>query len=58
MTRATKRIDMNELLQRFEDLKQTNEIRFDKNIIQQLNQFSTRKFVDTTDYLMKLDHLS
>ena len=58
MTRANKRIDMDTLLTRFNDLKQKAEIRFNYDVIRQLNEFSSRKFEDTSDYLMKLDHIS
>ena len=58
MTRATHRIDMDTLLKRFDDLQQKAEIRFNKDVIRQLNEFSSRKFVDTSDYLMKLEHIS
>ena len=58
MTRVTSRIGMDSLLKRFDDLKQEGDIRFNKNVIQQLNEFSSRFFADTSDYLMKLDHIS
>ena len=58
MTRATHRIDMDSLLQRFDDLQQKAEIRFNNDVIRQLNEFSSRKFEDTSDYLMKLNHIS
>ena len=58
MTRTTKRMDMNSLLKRFDDLKQKAEIRFNQNIVRQLNEFSTRAFEDTSDYLLQLDHIS
>ena len=58
MTRVTQRISLTSLLKRFDDLKRKGEIRFNKNVIQQLNEFSSRFFVDTSDYLMKLDHIS
>ena len=58
MTRVTQRISLTSLLKRFDDLKRKGEIRFNKNVIQQLNEFSSRFFVDTSDYLMKLDNIS
>ena len=58
MTRVTQRIDMHTLLKRFDELKQKAEIRFHNDVIRQLNEFSSRKFEDTSDYLMKLDHIS
>ena len=58
MTRATKRISMESLLERFDHLKQRGEIRFNNDVVRQLNDFSSRKFADTTDYLFKLDHIS
>ena len=58
MTRATQRISMNSLLVRFDDLKQNGGICFNKDIIHQLNQFSSRVFVDTNNYLQQLDHIS
>ena len=58
MTRVTQRIDMNSLLNRFEDLKQKSEVRFNSDVVRKLNEFSTRKFEDTSDYLTKLDHFS
>ena len=58
MTQPTQRIDMQKLLERFNDLKQKAEIRFNYDVIRQLNEFSSRKFEDTSDYLMKLDHIS
>ena len=58
MTRATERIDMDTLLKRYNDLKQKAEIRYNNDVIRQLNEFSSRKFEDTSDYLMKLDHIS
>ena len=44
MTRVTQRITMNSLLKRFDELKQTGEIRFNNDVIRQLNEFSSRKF--------------
>ena len=58
MMRVTNRIDMHSLLNRFEDLKKKSEIRFDMNIVRKLNEFSSRKFEDTTNYLMQIDHIS
>ena len=58
MTRVTQRIDMQSLLKRFDDLKKKAEIRFNNDVVRQLDEFSTRKFVDISDYLMKLDHIS
>ena len=58
MTRVTQRIDMQSLLKRFDDLKEKAEIRFDYDVVRKLDEFSTRKFVDISDYLMKLDHIS
>ena len=58
MTRTTERIDMNTLLKRFDDLKRKAEIRFNKDIVRQLNEFSTRAFEDTSDYLLQLDNIS
>ena len=64
MTRPTKRIEMDELLTRFENLKQMAGIRFNKDVVRQLNETSlssptsSRKFADTNDYLMKLDLIS
>ena len=64
MTRPTQRIHMQELLMRFENLKQRAEIRFNNDVVRQLNEISlnsptsSREFVDTNDYLMKLNHIS
>ena len=58
MTRVTQRITMNSLLKRFDEMKQTGEIRFNNDVVRQLNEFSSRKFQDTKDYLLKLDHIS
>ena len=58
MTRVTQRITMNSLLKRFDELKQTGKIRFNNDVVRQLNEFSSRKFQDTSDYLLKLDHIS
>ena len=58
MTRVTQRITMNSLLKRFDELKQTGEIRFNNDVVRQLNEFSSKKFEDTSDYLLKLDHIS
>ena len=58
MTRVTQRITMNSLLKRFDELKQTGEIRFNNDVVCQLNEFSSKKFEDTSDYLLKLDHIS
>ena len=58
MTRASKRISMNSLLKRFDALKRNGEIRFNNDVVNQLNEYSSRIFVDTSDYLMKLDHIS
>ena len=58
MTRPTQRISMNSLLIRLCDLEQKGEIRFNNDVVRQLNEFSSRKFEDTSDYLMKLDHIS
>ena len=58
MTQPTQRIDMQKLLERFNDLKQKAEIRFNNDVIRQLNEFSSQKFEDTSEYLMKLDHIS
>ena len=58
MTRTTERIDMNTLLKRFDDLKRKAEIRFNKDIVRQLNEFSSRAFEDTSDYLLQLDNIS
>ena len=58
MTRVEQRIDMETLWTRFNDLKQKAEIRFNNDVIRQLNEFSSRKFEDTSDYLMKLNHIS
>ena len=58
MTRATQRISMNQLLKRFDDLKHNGKIRFKNDVVRQLNEFSSRIFVDTSDYLMQLDHIS
>ena len=58
MTRVTQRITMNSLLKRFDELKQTGEIRFNNDVVRQLNEFSSRKFQDTSDYLLKLDKIS
>ena len=58
MTRVTQRINMNSLLKRFDDLNQTGKIRFNNDVVRQLNEFSSKKFEDTSDYLLKLDHIS
>ena len=58
MTRVTQRITMNSLLKRFDELKQTGEIRFNNDVVRQLNEFSSQKFENTADYLLKLDHIS
>ena len=58
MTRVTQRITMNSLLKRFDELKQTGEIRFNNDVVRQLNEFSSKKFEHTSDYLLKLDHIS
>ena len=58
MTRATQRISMNSLLKRFDGLKQNRGIRLNKDIVRQLNQFSSKAFEDTSDYLQQLDHIS
>ena len=58
MTRVTQRITMNSLLKRFDELKQAGEIRFNNDVVHQLNEFSSKKFEDTSDYLLKLDHIS
>ena len=58
MTRVEQRIDMETLSTRFNDLKQKAEIRFNNDVVRKLNEFSSRKFEDTSDYLMKLDHIS
>ena len=58
MTRATQRISMLSLMEKFDDLKQKGEICFKNDIVHQLNEFSSRNFEDTSDYLLKLDHIS
>ena len=58
MIRPIQRISMNSLLERFDVLKKYGQIRFDNDVVRQLNEFSSRKFEDTSDYLMKLDHIS
>ena len=58
MTRSTQKISINQLLERFDDLKQNGEIRFNNDVVRQLNELSSRIFVDTSDYLMQLDHIS
>ena len=58
MTRASKRISINSLLKRFDALKRNGEIRFNNDVVNQLNEYSSRIFQDTNDYLMKLDHIS
>ena len=58
MTRATQRISMNSLLERFDVLKKYGQIRFDNDVVRQLNEFSSRKFENTSDYLLQLDHIS
>ena len=58
MTRATQRINMTSLVKRFDILKQKGEICFKNGIVRQLSEFSSRKFEDTSDYLLKLDHIS
>ena len=58
MTRATQRISMTSLVKRFDSLKQKGEICFKNGIVRQLSEFSSRKFEDTSDYLLKLDHIS
>ena len=60
MTRAkmTQRISMTSLLEKFVNLEQKGEICFKYNIVHQLNEFSSRNFEDTSDYLLKLDHIS
>ena len=58
MTRATQRITVTSLIERFLHLKQKGEICFKNDIVRQLTTFSSRKFEDTSDYLLKLDHIS
>ena len=63
MTRPKQRIYILELLRRFENLKQRAELRYNNHVVRLLNETSlhpptsSRKFMDTTDYLMKLDHI-
>ena len=57
MTRVTNRIDMNELKMRFKNLKQKHEIRFNKDVVRQLHEIST-KFELTAHNLMNLEHIS
>ena len=58
MTRATQRISMNSLLERFDVLKKYGQIRFNNDVVRQLNEFSSQKFENTADYLLQLDHIS
>ena len=58
MTRATQRISMNSLLERFDVLKKYGQICFNNDVVRQLNEFSSQKFENTADYLLKLDHIS
>ena len=57
MTRPINRINMTSLLVRFVKLKQKSEIRFNIDVVNQLNAFSSRRF-ENTDYLMQIDHIS
>ena len=58
MTRATQRISMTSLVEKFVHLEQKGEICFKNDIVRQLNELSSRKFEDTSDYLLKLDQIS
>ena len=58
MTQARQRIGMDQLLKRFPDLKQSGEIRFNKDVVRQLSEFSLRKSGDTSQYLLELVHIS
>ena len=58
MTQAGQRIGMNQLLKKFHDLKQSGEIRFNKDVVRQLSEFSLRKSGDTSQYLLELVHIS
>ena len=58
MTRASQRISMFSLLEKLVHLEQEGEIRFKNDIVYQLNEFSSQNFEDTSDYLLKLDHIS
>ena len=58
MTRPTNRVDMDSLLEKYENLNERSEICFRNDVVLQLNTLSSKKFEDTTNYLIQIDHIS